>query len=107
MMRMRTPPIALCASVAVLLFSRPAVAVPVFQWLEPYGVTFTVLTGGTGPFTSGANFGRTATANLQTTDLGTATDVGPSTAFMRAFMDDRRRGDHRLWANGAVVRVRS
>jgi hypothetical protein len=72
-----------------MLLPLPAVAVPVFEWLEPYDVTFTVLIGGTGPYTSGANFGQTATANLQTADLGTATDVGPSTAFMRAFMDAR------------------
>ena len=39
--------------------------------------------------TSGANFGQTATANLQTADLGAVGDVGPSTAFLRAFMDAR------------------
>jgi hypothetical protein len=72
-----------------MLLPLPALAVPVFEWLEPYDVTFTVLIGGTGPYTSGANFGQTATANLQTADLGTATDVGPSTAFMRSFMDAR------------------
>jgi hypothetical protein len=76
-------------STLVVTWPLPALAAPLFQWLEPYDVTFTVLVGGTGPFTSGANFGQAATANLQTTNLGTATDVGPSTAFMRSFLDAR------------------
>jgi len=87
--KLRALSTALCASVAVLVLATPAVAAPGFQCLEPYDVTFSVIKGGTGPFTSGANFGQAATANLETTNLGTATDVGPSTAFMRAFMDAR------------------
>ena len=87
--KLRALSTALCASVAVLVLATSAVAAPGFQWLEPYDVTFSVIKGGTGPFTSGANFGQAATANLETTNLGTATDVGPSTAFMRAFMDAR------------------
>jgi hypothetical protein len=49
MMSMRALPTALCTSVTVLLLSVPAVPVPVFQWLEPYGVTFTVLTVASAP----------------------------------------------------------
>jgi hypothetical protein len=78
-----------CAILTVMLLPLPTVAAPLFEWLAPYDVTFTVLVGGNGPFTSGANFGATATANQQTADLGAATDVGPSTAFMRAFVDAR------------------
>ncbi len=88
-MRVRILCAALLATVVAMLLPPLAVAAPLFEWLEPYGVTFTVLIGGSGPFTSGANFGQAATANLQTTNLGTATDVGPSTAFMRAFVDAR------------------
>jgi hypothetical protein len=72
-----------------MLLPLPAVAVPLFEWLGSYAVTFPVVTDSTGPYTSGANFGQTATTNLQAADLGTATDVGPSTAFMRAVMDVR------------------
>ncbi len=77
----------LCALASGL--AQPAAAVPVFQWLDSYDVTFTTLVGGTGPYTAAANFGAAATANLQTTNLGAAGDIGPSTAFMRSFVDAR------------------
>ena len=77
------------ATLAVMLLPPPVTAAPLFQWLEPYDVTFTTVIGGTGPFTSAANFGQNATMNMQTTNLGAAGDVGPSTAFMRSLVDAR------------------
>ena len=88
MMKTRVLSVALFATLAVML-PPPAAAAPLFQWLEPYDVTFTTVVGGTGPFTSAANFGQNATMNMQTTNLGAAGDVGPSTAFMRSLVDAR------------------
>jgi len=87
-MKTRVLSAAFFATLAVML-PPPVTAAPIFQWLEPYDVTFTTLTGGTGPFMSAANFGQNATMNLQTTNLGAAGDIGPSTAFMRSFVDAR------------------
>jgi hypothetical protein len=83
----RIVPAAFCS--LALALPTAATAVPILQWLDPYQVTFSAFIGGTGPYTSGANFGAAATANRETTNLGTATDIGASTAFMRAYVDAR------------------
>lgn len=87
-MKTRALSVALFVTLVVML-PQPAAADPLFQWLEPYDVTFIREVGGAGPFTSSANFGQNATMNMETTNLGAAGDVGPSTAFMRALLDAR------------------
>jgi hypothetical protein len=58
-------------------------AEPIFQWEEPWQVTLAPLPDLTAQ-RAASNFGASATANGQETDLGAAGDMGPATAFARA-----------------------
>lgn len=63
-----------------------AQADPLFQWTESFQPSFNLVAGAAGPSSAAANFGAAATANGQTTNLGSAGDTGAATAFLRSFV---------------------
>jgi hypothetical protein len=71
---------------AVLVFLWPLSTIqagPIFQWQDSWDVRFVHTSENT---TQRSNFGISATQNGEITNIGNAGDIGPATAFVRAFV---------------------